>query len=233
MAELKRISQAAALVGERSDAADAYQRLIEQSVENRPISTLTLERDGELLATFERPMSLSSRPILDLLTPRAIPFSYRQTLSNQESEYIVNATFDAHEAFQNFATNQWRNAQTGFYRAMTVVLIVSLIFYFLFARPIQNILKVLAAPATSPINIHYEQDNQDEIGRLVAALNTAFLQEHERSIENRNLLEALRGAPDPCWVFQAESGDPIFVNAAACEALEHPENVLLIMNVDG
>ena len=110
---------------------------------------------------------------------------------------------------------------------MTVVLIVSLIFYFLFARPIQNILKVLAAPATSPINIDYEQDIQDEIGRLVAALNNAFLQEHERSIENRNLLEALRGAPDPCWVFHAESGDPIFVNAAACEALEIPEEVLL------
>ena len=87
MTELKRISQAAALVGERSDAADAYQRLIEQSVENRPISTLTLERDGELLATFERPMSLSSRPILDLLTPRA-PFSYRQH-DNQESEHIT------------------------------------------------------------------------------------------------------------------------------------------------
>ena len=172
-------------------------------------------------------MPESNRPILDLLTPRAVPFSNRQTLSNQESEYAVNATFDAHEAFANFATNQWRNARTGFFRAMTVVLIVSLIFYFLFARPTQNILKVLAAPATSPINIHYEQDNQDEIGRLVAALNNAFLQEYERSIENRNLLEALRGAPDPCWVFQAESGDPIFVNAAACEALEIPEEVLL------
>ena len=172
-------------------------------------------------------MPESNRPILDLLTPRAVPFSYRQTLSNQESEYAVNATFDAHEAFANFATNQWRNARTGFFRAMTVVLIVSLIFHFLFARPIQNILKVLAAPDTSPINIRYEQDNQDEIGRLVAALNSAFLQEHERSIENRNLLEALRGAPDPCWVFHAESGDPIFVNAAACEALEIPEEVLL------
>jgi len=78
---------------------------------------------------------------------------------------------------------------------MTVVLIVSLVFFFLFARPIQNILKVLAAPARSPINIPYEQENQDEIGRLVAALNQAFLQEHERSIENRMLLEALRGAP--------------------------------------
>ena len=110
---------------------------------------------------------------------------------------------------------------------MTVVLIVSLIFYFLFARPIQNILKVLAAPATSPINIPYEQDNQDEIGRLVAALNQAFLQEYERSIENQTLFEALRGAPDPFWVFDAESGDPIFVNAAACEALEIPEEVLL------
>ena len=64
------------------------------------------------------------------LTPRAVPFSYRQTLSNQESEYTVNATFDAHESFANFATNQWRNARTGFFRAMTVVLIVSLIFYF-------------------------------------------------------------------------------------------------------
>ena len=227
MAELKRISQAATLVGERSDAADAFQRLVEQSVENRPITKLTLERNGKLLASFERPMTLSSRPIIDLLTPRATPFSYGQTLSNQESEYTVNAIFDAHEAFANFATNQWRNARTGFFRAMTVVLIVSLIFYFLFARPIQNILKVLAAPARSPLNIHYEQDNQDEIGRLVAALNNAFLQEHERSIENRNLLEALRGAPDPCWVFQAESGDPIFVNAAACEALEIPEEVLL------
>ena len=227
MAELKRISKAAALVGERSDAADAFQRLVEQSVENRPISTLTLERDGELLATFERPMTLSSRPIIDLLTPRAIPFSYRQTLSNQESEYTVNAIFDAHEAFQNFATNQWRNARTGFFRAMTVVLIVSLIFYFLFARPIQNILKVLAAPATWPINIPYEQDNQDEIGRLVAALNQAFLHEHERSIENQTLLEALRGAPDPFWVFDADSGDPILVNDAACEALELPESVLL------
>ena len=110
---------------------------------------------------------------------------------------------------------------------MTVVLIVSLIFYFLFARPIQNILKVLAAPATSPINIQYEQDNQDEIGRLVSALNQAFEQEHERSIENRNLFEALRGAPDPCWVFNAESGDPIFVNAAACEAFELPEEILM------
>ena len=227
MAELKRISQAATLVGERSDAADAFQRLVEQSVENRPITKLTLERNGKLLASFERPMTLSSRPIIDLLTPRATPFSYGQTLSNQESEYTVNAIFDAHEAFANFATNQWRNARTGFFRAMTVVLIVSLIFYFLFARPIQNILKVLAAPARSPLNIHYEQDNQDEIGRLVAALNNAFLQEHERSIENRNLLEALRGAPDPCWVFQAESGDPIFVNAAACEALEIPQEVLL------
>ena len=180
-----------------------------------------------VLATFERPMSLSSRPILDLLTPRAIPFSYEQTLNNQESEYTVNAIFDAHEAFANFATNQWRNARTGFFRAMTVVLIVSLIFYFLFARPIQNILKVLAAPATSPINIRYEQDNQDEIGRLVSALNQAFEQEHERSIENRNLFEALRGAPDPCWVFNAESGDPIFVNAAACEAFELPEEILM------
>ena len=227
IAEMKRISRAAALVGERSDAADAYQQLVEQSVENRPITTLTLERDGMVLATFERPMSLSSRPILDLLTPRAIPFSYEQTLNNQESEYTVNAIFDAHEAFANFATNQWRNARTGFFRAMTVVLIVSLIFYFLFARPIQNILKVLAAPATSPINIRYEQDNQDEIGRLVSALNQAFEQEHERSIENRNLFEALRGAPDPCWVFNAESGDPIFVNAAACEAFELPEEILM------
>ncbi len=68
LAELKRISQAAALVGERSDAADAYQRLIEQSVENRSITTLTLARDGKLLATFERPMPESNRPILDLLT---------------------------------------------------------------------------------------------------------------------------------------------------------------------
>ena len=59
-------------------------------------------------------MPESNRPILDLLTPRAVPFSYRQTLSNQESEYTVNATFDAHEAFANFATNQWRNARTGF-----------------------------------------------------------------------------------------------------------------------
>ena len=227
MAELKRISQAATLVGERSDAADAFQRLVEQSVENRPITRLTLERNGKLLASFERPMTLSSRPIIDLLTPRATPFSYGQTLSNQESEYTVNAIFDAHEAFANFATNQWRNARTGFFRAMTVVLIVSLIFYFLFARPIQNILKVLAAPATSPINIPYEQDNQDEIGRLVAALNQAFLQEYERSIENQTLFEALRGAPDPFWVFDAESGDPIFVNAAACEALEIPEEVLL------
>ena len=227
MAELKRISKAAALVGERSDAADAFQRLVEQSVENRPITRLTLEGDGKLLASFERPMTLSSRPIIDLLTPRAIPFSYRQTLSNQESEYTVNAIFDAHEAFQNFATNQWRNARTGFFRAMTVVLIVSLIFYFLFARPIQNILKVLAAPATWPINIPYEQDNQDEIGRLVAALNQAFLHEHERSIENQTLLEALRGAPDPFWVFDADSGDPILVNDAACEALELPESVLL------
>ena len=114
MAELKRIAQAAALVGERSDAADAFQRLVEQSVENRPITRLTLEGEGKLLASFERPMTLSSRPIIDLLTPRAIPFSYRQTLSNQESEYTVNAIFDAHEAFQNFATNQWRNARTGF-----------------------------------------------------------------------------------------------------------------------
>ena len=72
---------------------------------------------------------------------------------------------------------------------MTVVLIVSLIFYFLFARPIQNILKVLAAPATSPINIPYEQNNQDEIGRL---FDFGFS-----------------------------------VNAAACEALELPEDVLL------
>jgi len=40
------------------------------------------------------------------LTPRATPFSYGQTLSNQESEYTVNAIFDAHEAFANFATNQ-------------------------------------------------------------------------------------------------------------------------------
>ena len=102
MAELKRISKAAALVGERSDAADAFQRLVEQSVENRPITRLTLEGDGKLLASFERPMTLSSRPIIDLLTPRAIPFSYRQTLSNQESEYTVNAIFDAHEAFQIF-----------------------------------------------------------------------------------------------------------------------------------
>ena len=172
-------------------------------------------------------MTLSSRPIIDLLTPRAIPLSYRYASGPGGSQYTATAIFDAHEAFANFATNQWRNARTGFFRFMTVVLIVSLIFYFLFARPIQNILKVLAAPATSPINIPYEQDNQDEIGRLVAALNQAFLQEHERSIENRNLLEALRGAPDPCWVFQAESGDPIFVNAAACEALEIPEEVLL------
>ena len=227
MAELKRISQAATLVGERSDAADAFQRLVEQSVENRPITRLTLERNGKLLASFERPMTLSSRPIIDLLTPRATPFSYGQTLSNQESEYTVNAIFDAHEAFANFATNQWRNARTGFFRAMTVVLIVSLIFYFLFARPIQNILSALAAPAASPINIPYEQDNQDEIGRLVAALNQAFLQEYERSIENQTLFEALRGAPDPFWVFDAESGDPILVNAAACEALEIPEEVLL------
>ena len=98
--------QAAALVGERSDAADAYQRLIEQSVENRPITTLTLARDGKLLATFERPMPESNRPILDLLTPRAVPFSYRQTLSNQESEYTVNATFDAHESFANFGATR-------------------------------------------------------------------------------------------------------------------------------
>ena len=115
MAELKRISQAAALVGEQSsDAAAAYQRLIEQSAEDRPITKLTLARNGKLLATFERPMPESNRPILDLLTPRAVPFSYRQTLSNQESEYAVNATFDAHEAFANFATNQWRNARTVF-----------------------------------------------------------------------------------------------------------------------
>ena len=115
IAELKRISRAAALVGERSDAADAYQRLIEQSVENRPITTLTLTRDGKLLATFGRPMPESSRPILDLLTPRVVPFSYRETLSDQQGEYTVNATFDAHEAFANFATNQWRNAQKGFF----------------------------------------------------------------------------------------------------------------------
>ena len=114
MAELRRISQAAALVGERSDGTDAYQRLIEQTVENRPITRLTLARDGELLATFERPMPESNRPIIDLLMPRAIPLSYGQTLSDQESEYTFNATFDAHEAFANFATNQWRNARTGF-----------------------------------------------------------------------------------------------------------------------
>jgi len=116
MAELRRISQAAALVGwQSSDAAAAYQRLIEQSVENRPITTLTLTRDGKLLATFGRPMPESSRPILDLLTPRVIPFSHRETLSDQQGEYTVNATFDAHEAFANFATNQWRNAQKGFF----------------------------------------------------------------------------------------------------------------------
>ena len=57
---------------------------------------LTLARDGELLATFERPMPESNRPIIDLLMPRAIPLSYGQTLSDQESEYTVNATFDAH-----------------------------------------------------------------------------------------------------------------------------------------
>ena len=59
IAELKRFSQAAALVEERSDAADAYQPLIDHSVENRPISTLTLERDGKLFPSFERLMSLS------------------------------------------------------------------------------------------------------------------------------------------------------------------------------
>ena len=106
MAELRRISQAAALVGERSDAADAYQRLIEQSVENRPISTLTLERDGELLATFERSTTLSSRPIIDLLTPRAIPLSYQYASGPGGSQYTATAIFDAHEAFANFATNQ-------------------------------------------------------------------------------------------------------------------------------
>ena len=41
------------------------------------------------------------------------------------------------------------------------------------------------------------------------------------------MLEALRGAPDPFWVFDADSGDPILVNDAACEALELPESVLL------
>ena len=80
-------------------------------------------------------MPESNRPIIDLLMPRAIPLSYGQTLSDQESEYTVNATFDAHEAFANFATNQWRNARTGFFRAMTVVLIVSLIFYFFVSPP--------------------------------------------------------------------------------------------------
>ena len=63
MAELRRISHAAALVGEQSsDAAAAYQRLIEQSAEDRPITKLTLARNGKLLATFERPMPESNHP---------------------------------------------------------------------------------------------------------------------------------------------------------------------------
>ena len=227
IAELQRISQSAVLLESLNAPLDSYLTLVEQSVEGRPISALVLKRDGQPLATYQRPMPESSRPILDLLTPRGIPFSYRHAPSSQNRQYTVTATFDAHEAFANFAAHSWQDARTGFMRAMTVALIVSLVFYFLFARPIQNILSALAVPAKSPINIHYRQDNQDEIGRLVAALNHAFLQEHERSIENRTLFEALRGAPDPCWVFDAESGDPIFVNAAACEALELPENVLL------
>ena len=227
IAELQRISQSAVLLESLNAPLESYLTLVEQSVEGRPITDLVLIRDGQPLATFQRPMPESSRPILDLLTPRGISISYRHAPSSQNRQYTITATFDSHEAFANFAAHSWQDARTGFMRAMTVALIVSLVFYFLFARPIQNILRTLSAPARSPLNIHYEQDNQDEIGRLVAALNNAFLQEHERSIENRNLLEALRGAPDPCWVFQAESGDPIFVNAAACEALEIPQEVLL------
>jgi len=60
MAELKRISQAATLVGERSDAADAFQRLVEQSVENRPITRLTLERKRGITRKGERLRTLQS-----------------------------------------------------------------------------------------------------------------------------------------------------------------------------
>ncbi len=229
--ELAALAQHVAVLQRLDAQPDLIQSAFENLVVDNALVSLRISQDRQILATLDRPWQNTNRPILDQLTARQLERSVAVSVPANPQVLTVEAIYDSHQVYHLFAVTQWVNARAGVIRVCIVVLIVSLIFYFLFDRPIKHILSALRQGARSPIRIERNPNNEDEISKLIDALNDAFENEHISAAENQNLLLALRSAPDPCWVFKTHSGEPIFVNDAACTKLGYPRETLMQLKV--